>query len=79
MAMQSWRGVVDVHDLHVWALTGGRICLTAHVVAPDRAHDQEELVSEMSEMLRDRFEIGHVTIQHEREPCADATAGHKFL
>jgi cobalt-zinc-cadmium efflux system protein len=78
-AMQSCRGVSNVHDLHVWALTGGRVCLTAHVVAPDRADDQELLVSELNALLRNRFKIGHVTIQHERAPCADAAAGHRFL
>lgn len=78
-AMQSCRGVSNVHDLHVWALTGGRVCLTAHVVAPDRADDQDLLVSELNALLRNRFKIGHVTIQHERAPCADAEAGHRFL
>ncbi len=78
-AMQSCRGVSNVHDLHVWAVTGGRVCLTAHVVAPDRAGDQELLVTELNALLRDRFKIGHVTIQHERAPCADAAAGHRFL
>ncbi|MDG2571176.1 cation transporter, partial [Vibrio parahaemolyticus] len=72
-------GVTDIHDLHVWSLTGGRICLTAHMVAPSRATDQEMLVEEMNRMLRDRFKIGHVTLQYERAPCPDAVAGHRFL
>ena len=78
-AMLDVTGVMDVHDLHVWALTGGRVCLTAHVVAPSRAADQEAVVSELNGVLRERFAIGHVTIQCERVPCADAAAGHRFL
>lgn len=78
-AMLQVRGAADVHDLHVWALTGGRVCLTAHVVAPTRAADQEAVVAELNEVLRDRFGIGHVTIQYERAPCPDAVAGHRFL
>ncbi|MBJ6126968.1 cation diffusion facilitator family transporter [Microvirga splendida] len=78
-AMIDVPGVTDIHDLHVWSLTGGRICLTAHMVAPSRDTDQEMLVEEMNRMLRDRFKIGHVTLQYERVPCPDAVAGHRFL
>lgn len=78
-SMLAAKGVTDVHDLHVWALTGGRICLTAHVVAEARATDYNALISELNELLHNRFSIGHVTIQYERIPCADAKAGHRFL
>lgn len=77
--MSGVRGVTDVHDLHVWALTGGRICLTAHVVAESRAQDYDVLIAELNEILHERFNIGHVTIQYEREPCPDAAQGHRFL
>ena len=78
-AIHGFPGISDVHDLHIWALTGGRVCLTAHVVTPDRAQDHEQLVSDLGNMLRERFAIGHVTIQFERMPCGDAAAGHRFL
>lgn len=77
--MSGASGVTDVHDLHVWALTGGRICLTAHVVAESRAQDYEALIAELNEILHERFAIGHVTIQYERTPCPDAAQGHRFL
>ena len=69
----------DVHDLHIWALTSDRVCLTAHVVAPTRATDQEAVVADNNALLRERFRIGHVTIQYELTPCPDAAAGHRFL
>lgn len=78
-SMLAAKGVTDVHDLHVWALTGGRICLTAHVVAESRSNDYETLVAELNDLMHERFSIGHVTIQYERIPCADAKAGHRFL
>lgn len=78
-AMLTASGVTDVHDLHVWALTGGRICLTAHVVAETRATEYEVLIAELNELLHNKFSIGHVTIQYERVPCPDAKAGHRFL
>jgi cobalt-zinc-cadmium efflux system protein len=79
-AIAAEPGIEDVHDLHVWALTGGRICLTAHVLAPTRRDDQDALIAATREMLHERFGIGHVTLQVEREPCPDAAAGgHRFL
>jgi cobalt-zinc-cadmium efflux system protein len=78
-AMMAINGVSDVHDLHVWALTSGRICLTAHVVAESRSGDYEALIAELNELLHERFSIGHVTIQYERTPCPDAAQGHRFL
>ncbi|HRF07682.1 MAG TPA: cation diffusion facilitator family transporter [Xanthobacteraceae bacterium] len=78
-AISGAKGVTDVHDLHVWALTGGRVCLTAHVVAESRAEDYEALIAELNEVLHERFAIGHVTIQYERTPCPDAAQGHRFL
>lgn len=71
--------VTGVHDLHVWSLTGGRVCLTAHVVAGMDVAEQEKLIADLGKMLHERFGIGHVTIQVERVPCADAIAGHRFL
>ena len=68
-AIQQTAGVDNVHDLHVWALTSGRICLTAHVVAPTRAYESDVLVAELRAELDQRFQIGHVTIQHESVPC----------
>lgn len=78
-AISGVNGVTDVHDLHVWALTGGRVCLTAHVVAESRAQDYEALIAELNEILHEHFAIGHVTIQYERMPCPDAAQGHRFL
>lgn len=78
LAMIDTAGVTDVHDLHVWSLTGGRVLLTAHVVAAMNDVGQEQLLEKLRDKLHQRFGIGHVTIQIERVACADA-AGHIFL
>jgi len=31
------RGVTDVHDLHIWALSTTSVALTAHLVVPERS------------------------------------------
>lgn len=78
-ALRGVRGVVDVHDLHVWSLTSGQVCLTAHVVAPQRADNTEGLLDEVRLGLKRRFGIDHVTIQIEKKPCVDREHLHEFL
>jgi cobalt-zinc-cadmium efflux system protein len=78
-ALRDLPGVTDVHDLHVWALTGGRVSLTAHLVVPGDAAGISTLLDQARGMLHERFDIGHVTLQCEPVPCADAGAGHRFL
>ena len=34
------RGVTDVHDLHIWALSTTSVALTAHLVVPERGAEQ---------------------------------------
>jgi cobalt-zinc-cadmium efflux system protein len=78
-ALRALPGVTDVHDMHVWAVTGGRISLTAHLVVPGDAVAIPALLDQARTMLHERFDIGHVTLQCEPVPCADAAAGHHFL
>jgi cobalt-zinc-cadmium efflux system protein len=69
-------GVVAVHDLHIWALSTTETALTAHLVKPD-PRDDDPLVARATTDLRERFGIGHATLQWERAdgdcpgvPCA---------
>jgi cobalt-zinc-cadmium efflux system protein len=59
------RGVLDVHDLHVWSITPGNVVLTAHVVV-DRVEDCNLILADIKEVAL-RFGIDHTTIQIERE------------
>ena len=57
-------GVLSVHDLHVWTLSGSRTALSAHVVV--RSMSQwERLRIELQTRLHERFGIDHVTLQPE--------------
>ena len=60
-------GVTAVHDLHIWAMSTTENALTAHLVKPDPAGD-DELVARAARELRERFRVGHVTLQWERAP-----------
>jgi len=57
-------GVQAVHDLHVWAITPSRICLSAHVVGRNGS-DRDALLTGINRALRDGFGIGHTTLQVE--------------
>jgi cobalt-zinc-cadmium efflux system protein len=62
------RGVTDVHDLHIWALSTTSVALTAHLVVPDR-EAEEVLLGSLTPMLKQRFRIDHATLQIERDRC----------
>jgi cobalt-zinc-cadmium efflux system protein len=57
-------GVLSVHDLHVWTLSGSRTALSAHVVVQSLGQ-WERMRAEMQERLHERFGIDHITLQPE--------------
>ena len=63
--------VIEVHDLHVWAMSTSEIALTVHLVVRD-GHPGNEFLCRVAEALHDDFTIGHVTIQIEmgNQQCA---------
>jgi cobalt-zinc-cadmium efflux system protein len=62
LAIASYPGVVEAHDLHVWTVTSGFTALSAHVlVAP--GEDCHGLRRELEETLDERFHLHHTTLQ----------------
>ncbi|MBW8905798.1 MAG: cation transporter [Betaproteobacteria bacterium] len=57
-------GVLSVHDLHVWTLSGSRTALSAHIVVLSLGH-WERTRAELQTRLHQRFGIDHVTLQPE--------------
>jgi cobalt-zinc-cadmium efflux system protein len=60
-------GVTQVHDLHVWAMGTSQIAMTAHLITPG-GHPDDAFYRHAADVLLDRFEITHVTLQVVREP-----------
>jgi cobalt-zinc-cadmium efflux system protein len=69
-AMAAEDGVRDVHALHVWAVSSKEFALSAHLEVDDeRLSDVTVIVRRVKDMLKDRFSIGHPTLEVE---CAAA-------
>jgi cobalt-zinc-cadmium efflux system protein len=67
--MEGVPGTCRVHDLHVWTLTTGRYALAAHAVIESSA-DGDAILGHMRDLLANRFDVRHVTIQLEcARPC----------
>ncbi|XP_048324163.2 metal tolerance protein B isoform X2 [Ziziphus jujuba] len=58
------KGVQDVHDLHVWALTVGKIVLSCHVIA-EPAASSSQLIYKIRDCCERTYRINHVTVQIE--------------
>ena len=56
-------GVVEVHDLHIWAMSTNETALTAHLVRPGGTDDG--FLHYVCEELSHRFNIHHATLQIE--------------
>lgn len=57
-------GVAGLHDLHIWPLSTAEIALTAHLSMPAGA-PSDAFLAETASALKERFGIGHVTLQVE--------------
>jgi cobalt-zinc-cadmium efflux system protein len=64
-------GVADLHDLHVWTISGGMRFLSAHVqVSDNRTLDAcDRLVDAIHLVLCERYGIEHTTLQIELAGC----------
>lgn len=62
--MAGVQGVLSVHDLHVWTLSGSRAALSAHVVVKSLQH-WEKVLHDLQARLHEKFGIDHVTLQPE--------------
>ena len=74
--LESLPGVDCVHDLHVWAMGTTEVVLTAHVVMP-AGHPDDAFFRAAAARMKERFAIGHVTLQASTEPVMPACGGPK--
>jgi cobalt-zinc-cadmium efflux system protein len=59
--LQSLAHVREVHDLHIWSVSSGRLALSVHLIA----EKHEEILAAANQLLQSRYGIVHTTIQVE--------------
>lgn len=64
-AISKLDDVMDVHDLHVWSISSSAVSLSVHIVAAN--HNGEKILCEVNNLLQEKFNISHSTIQIEPE------------
>ena len=60
--LAAQKGVVEVHDLHIWEVTSGFPALSAHVVVA-AGGDCHELRRQLQSVVERRFRVRHTTLQ----------------
>ncbi len=74
--MKQVAGVEDVHDLHVWCITGGVYALSCHALITDRlTSESAPILQSLEAILSEKYRIGHSTIQfechaHQQQYCS---------
>ena len=71
-ALRETEGVKDLHHVHIWSLDEHERALEAHLVPAVASLEAFERVKiQARAMLRERFSIGHATL----EACLDEQGG----
>lgn len=53
--------IVDVHDLHVWSLSAGKMSMTVHI----KSRKPLKTLSQATDLCRRKYKLFHTTIQLE--------------
>ena len=68
--MTQLKGVLGVHDLHVWSITQGLRTMSAHILTEDISISAgKNIQAEIYELVAHRYNIAHATLQLECVGC----------
>ena len=71
------KGVNDVHDVHLWAITSGMYAISCHLLIEDQmVSNCTQIVEEVNQTLSQKFGISHSTVQLECEECENSLVCH---
>ncbi len=69
-AMKSIPVIKDVHDIHVWSISSNLHAMSCHVRMDDCSISEAERVQlQIEDIMRNKFGIGHTTVQIECTQC----------
>jgi len=75
-AMASVKGVLGVHDLHIWSLGSSAHALSCHVLIEDVPPSASDVIlRSLNGLLDQRFGIAHTTVQFEHVSCSISENG----
>lgn len=78
-AIKKIEGVEGVHELHIWCICSNVYALSSHVLINDRRISEgSRILSAIKEILKEKFNISHTTVQFECEGCADRAILHNL-
>lgn len=64
--------VENIHHVHIWTVGENDVHLEAHVNVPDMMISKSNVLGEKIEvLLREKFNINHITLQFECQQCKD--------
>lgn len=69
--------VVEIHDMHIWALSTTENALTVHISRNTLA-DHNQFIQELDHQLTTKFDLSHITIQIELGRIADESVDHSI-
>ncbi len=61
-------GVVEIHHVHVWQLSGGQRMATLHARLQE-ANPSDQVIRSIQDLLKTRFGVGHTTVQIDTGDC----------
>jgi cobalt-zinc-cadmium efflux system protein len=71
------KGVRDIHDVHLWAITSGIYAISGHLLIEDQMVSKcTQIVEEVNQMLDHKFGISHSTLQLECAECENSPVCH---
>lgn len=70
--VEKFNEVEDIHHIHLWMVGDGDIHLEAHVNVNDmKISESDSLRQKIENLLHDKFNIHHITLQFECNQCHD--------
>lgn len=76
LAIRNVKGVLNIHDLHVWTISSGLIACSCHILVTEQnISGGQKILKDVAHMLEHDFRISHTTIQIEVEDCG----GHDHM
>ena len=73
-ALKKLDHVMDVHDLHIWSIGQNEPALSAHLILTENCTDAnhwDQCLKFTREMLAEKFQIKHTTLQVEPHDFPD--------